>query len=234
MLRAIEMGWFVLNKYYTMTEEAPVYAAALLLNPSNRIAYLQKNWPADWHESAITSAYSIWEAEYKDRLIPDQLGDSIVDEEAEDMGPHKGNVLDRLQASLEVAISDTGAEDDFMCFIQQQATRIKPYTALQWWCHEDRRRQYPRLSQMAIDILSIPPESAEPERVFSGARRTCSWDRGRLKSINIERIECIGNWLKEGHIKPQSACGMGLLMEPVAEDELDDIDDQDLDAIEWF
>lgn len=33
MLHAINMGWFVLNKYYTMTEDVPVYDAALLLDP---------------------------------------------------------------------------------------------------------------------------------------------------------------------------------------------------------
>src|ERR1700742_34703 len=33
MVRAIEMGWFVLDKYYNMTEEVSVYAT-LLLDPS--------------------------------------------------------------------------------------------------------------------------------------------------------------------------------------------------------
>ena len=72
MIRAIEMGWFVLDKYYTMTEEAPVYAAALLLNPSCRVAYLKKNWPEQWHEPAIAAARSIWEAEFKDRRPPER------------------------------------------------------------------------------------------------------------------------------------------------------------------
>ena len=41
MLQAIDMGWFVLNKYYTMTDNVPVYAAALLLDPSKRQAYIK-------------------------------------------------------------------------------------------------------------------------------------------------------------------------------------------------
>ncbi|KAJ4077856.1 hypothetical protein NW769_015272 [Fusarium oxysporum] len=64
MLHAIEMGWFVLDKYYTMTEDVPVYAAALLLDPSKRLAYIQKNWPRDWHETAIAGAQDIWMTEY--------------------------------------------------------------------------------------------------------------------------------------------------------------------------
>ncbi|GKU09855.1 unnamed protein product, partial [Fusarium langsethiae] len=54
--------------------------------------------------------------------------------------------------------------------------------------HEEEQQQtYPRLSRMAVDILSIPAMSAEPERVFSGARRTISWDRCQLGSRTIER-----------------------------------------------
>ena len=41
MLHAIEMGWFVLNKYYSLTEGVPAYAAALLLDPSKRLAYIR-------------------------------------------------------------------------------------------------------------------------------------------------------------------------------------------------
>ena len=37
--------------------------------------------------------------------------------------------------------------------------------------------------------------SAEAERIFSGARRTISWDRISLGSTNIERMECLKGWL---------------------------------------
>jgi hypothetical protein len=51
---------------------------------------------------------------------------------------------------------------------------------------------------MAIDILSIPPMSDEPERVFSGARRTVSWDRGKIEPKTIEIRECLKHWKKSG------------------------------------
>jgi hypothetical protein len=44
---------------------------------------------------------------------------------------------------------------------------------------------------MAIDILSIPSMSDEPERVFSGARRTVSWDKEQIKLEIIEIRECL-------------------------------------------
>ena len=38
--------------------------------------------------------------------------------------------------------------------------------------------------------------SAEAERVFSGGRRTITWDRMRLGSTNIEYTECLKSWLR--------------------------------------
>lgn len=54
-----------------------------------------------------------------------------------------------------------------------------------------QRQRWPRLAFMAIDILSIPAMSDEPERVFSRARRTISWERGQLKVTTIEMVECL-------------------------------------------
>ena len=51
---------------------------------------------------------------------------------------------------------------------------------------------------MAIDILSIPAMSADPERVFSGARRTISWDRMLLGATTIEKGECLKSWIRSG------------------------------------
>jgi hAT family C-terminal dimerisation region len=44
---------------------------------------------------------------------------------------------------------------------------------------------------MAVDILAMPAMSAEPERVFSGARCTISWERAKLGAESIEKGECI-------------------------------------------
>ena len=38
--------------------------------------------------------------------------------------------------------------------------------------------------------------SAKSERVFSGYRRTLSWDRACLSADNIGYIKCLKNWQK--------------------------------------
>ena len=51
---------------------------------------------------------------------------------------------------------------------------------------------------MAVDILSIPAMSADPERIFSGTRRTISWDRMQLGASVIERGEYLKSWIRSG------------------------------------
>ena len=47
---------------------------------------------------------------------------------------------------------------------------------------------------MAIDILTIPAMSSEPERLFSGAKITITDRRNRLGEDSIEAIECLKKW----------------------------------------
>lgn len=53
------------------------------------------------------------------------------------------------------------------------------------------RSTYLNLSKMAVDILSIPAMSAEPERLFSRAMITITDRRNRLGSDVIEAPECV-------------------------------------------
>jgi hypothetical protein len=230
MVRSIEMGWFVLDKYYNMTDNVPVYAAAILLDPSRRGAYLKKNWPAEWYEPAIEAANTLWQTEFKERTL------SVEPATPEPMPPplrQRGAVLDQILQQMAVLAEDTPSSDNLKAFADGSVLQID-CSPLDWWCRSEQRQRYPGLSHMAISILSIPAESSEPERTFSGARRTCSWDRSRLTCPNIEKIECIGSWLREGHIKPLSLNGMGLPMEPQLESDTEAIDDDVADLIEWI
>jgi hypothetical protein len=138
---------------------------------------------------------------------------------------------DLLQLSEVSEDAPSADADDLDAFIN-----IKPFkiqcTPLEWWCRPEQRSQYPRLSWMAIDILSIPSESAEPERAFSGARRTASWDRLRMSCQNLEKVECIGNWLREGLIVPCSDGGLGLPRDVTPEEDDTAVDPALLDDSE--
>lgn len=200
MVHSIEMGWFILNKYYELTDTVPVYAAAMLLDPSKRSRYLTQNWLVQWHQKALNAAQRIWEDKYMNMPLSPSP-DGLMELDSSPPSPEMPkNELDQLKRSLQVEMADLADEDDVQLFINARPIAIKPLTPLEWWCLPEQRQRYPRLHRMAIDILSIPPSSAEPERTFSGARRTQSWDRLRMTAKNLETLECIGNWLRNGHI----------------------------------
>jgi hypothetical protein len=72
------------------------------------------------------------------------------------------------------SVARPASEDEYEDYNSQESYDPGKKGALVWWYQDTQRQRWPRLSLMAIDILSIPPMSDEPERVFSGARRTVS------------------------------------------------------------
>jgi hypothetical protein len=50
---------------------------------------------------------------------------------------------------------------------------------------------------MALDVLSIPAMSAEPERLFSSAKISITDRRNRLGIESMEAIECFKSWFSK-------------------------------------
>jgi hypothetical protein len=65
-----------------------------------------------------------------------------------------------------------------------------------WWLLPEQQRDYPNLSKMALDILSIPAMSASVEHLFSSSNITVFDRRNRLKADTIEVIESLKSWQK--------------------------------------
>jgi hypothetical protein len=93
------------------------------------------------------------------------------------------------------------SQDEYEDYCQGETCDIGELSALQWWRQDSQKKRWPRLSLMAIDILSIPAMSAEPERVFSGGRRTVSWDRTQMTAETLEMVECLKHWKRSGILK---------------------------------
>jgi hypothetical protein len=194
MYQRIYQSWLVFDKYYTLTDQTPIYAAALLLHPNLRIRYIQRTWKKQWQQDALKSVRRLWEL-YRDKVpLLHQLVasyDEKVSQPADDYDQIYQEILDNLPRPA----SANELED----FIKEEPSSIvQPETALSWWLKEEQRRRWPQLSYMAIDILSIPAMSAEPERIFSGARRTISWERSQLSTNTIEQTECLKHWKMSG------------------------------------
>ncbi|XP_044717324.1 Ribonuclease H-like protein [Hirsutella rhossiliensis] len=171
-------SWYVFDKYYQLSDESPAYGAALILHPSRGKAHVQKNWPKAWHKNIFAGTYPPF------LLLPSIVPELELDE------------YDRLAQELDVVGTEEDA-DEYDSYTSQPPIPIDG-SPLAWWLRAEQKERFPRLSKMAIDILSIPAMSADPERTFSGARRTISWDRMLLGASTIEKGECLKSWIRSG------------------------------------
>ncbi|OAQ58665.1 hypothetical protein VFPPC_10900 [Pochonia chlamydosporia 170] len=85
-----------------------------------------------------------------------------------------------------------------------------------WW---ERRDDYPRLSRMALDLLSTPPMSAECERLFSVTGQIMLPLRTRLEASTIGITQTLRSWVRNGLIE--------------AADALVDVSEEVVDSIIW-
>jgi hypothetical protein len=190
----VQTGYAMIDKYYLKTDMSTIYAAALILNPSYRTRYIRTQWPLKWQKSTLANVKKLWEKYREEVQLPSLPRPFSYDNSSQQKGP---DGFDGLVASLRI-VTRPASEDEFEDYNSQESYDPGPQGALAWWCQDSQRKRWPRLSIMAIEILSIPPMSDEPERVFSGARRTITWDRGQLLPETIEMRECLKHWKKSG------------------------------------
>jgi hypothetical protein len=55
-------SWYKFDKYYKLTDDTPIYAAAILLHPALRRGYLDRQWEkqASYIEPAIETVRNVW------------------------------------------------------------------------------------------------------------------------------------------------------------------------------
>jgi hypothetical protein len=181
-------GWAKLDKYYSLTERSPVYIAALVLSPQWKWDYIDNNWPKEWRAACRTQMLDFWTTEYKSTaiIVPTQVPDTANQVQNSFLKWHQDK-------------KGTTDQDEYSKYLL--APVIPEVTDPRaWWLEPTQRKTYPNLSIMALDILSIPAMSAEPERIFSGAKITITDRRNRLGIESIQAIECLKSWLSKGNV----------------------------------
>jgi hypothetical protein len=178
------------------TDMSPFYAAALVLNPGRRARYIEANWPRKWARPALAAVKKLWE-KYREEVKPPTFpapfsyGSPIQE-------PKELDTFDQIRLTLQSTVIRPSSDDEYEDYNKVESYDPGKQGALAWWLQDTQRQRWPRLALMAIDILSIPPMSDEPERVFSGARRTITWDRGQMLPETIEQRSCLKHWKQSG------------------------------------
>ena len=181
----INAGWRKLDKYYQLTEHSPAYVAALVLNPNFKWQYIEHNWTSEWIPESKRMIKLFWNEQYKPQELskpPSAFTEPTV---------LSTNPLKNFKRAHQQVQS---FEDEYAHYCAQDCElEVDP---LKWWLDDAQQKKYPNLSKMAIDVLSIPAMSAEPERVFSGAKHTLTQYRNRLGMETIRAFECLKSWYK--------------------------------------
>jgi len=64
--------------------------------------------------------------------------------------------------------------------------------SLEWW--KSNMNQFPHLSKMANDYLSIPATSVSSEQCFSISKNLITDNRNRLASKTVRACMCLRSW----------------------------------------
>lgn len=124
------------------------------------------------------------------------------------------------------ALADDSDRDELNDYLESPVDPTKD--ALAWW--HARRLQFPRLSRMALDYLSIPgashsislwaaadckpsATSVDVERTFSRGRRLLSHVRSRLSAQTTRAVLCLSDWVRWDLVKSQDIRAVSKLAE---------------------
>ena len=101
--------------------------------------------------------------------------------------------LQQFKVKVLAQVDDAASHDDeYSRYIKERVEWVEDPIA--WWLLQKHR--YPNLSQMALDILSIPCMSADVERLFSSCGLTLEDRRNRMGPELLEALECLKSWQK--------------------------------------
>jgi hypothetical protein len=179
----INSAWSKLDKYYGLTERSSVYIATMVLIPFQKWTWIEDNWAPDWIRTAKASVQDLWDSQYKPPYQP-----VIPTKPKQEKTEH--------QIWIEQKRRQPPIIDEYIKYCQASIT--PECDSKSWWMEPAQRATYPNLAIMALDMLSIPAMSDEPERLFSGAGVTITERRNRLGVESIEALECLKSWNRGG------------------------------------
>jgi hypothetical protein len=176
----------------------PVYYAATALHPRyktyfkvfwrnkhTQLSYMHARFQLLWSEYKPTRETTLTAAARKAPISSfDEAIDSALDNDNE-------NIIE---------------EDELESWLREPMWTSDQYkegcTAVQYW--RQLQPKYPNLSQLALDVLTIPASSADCERLFSETGDIMEPQRRKLGSQLLAALVCIQRWDSAG-FKPPSA-----------------------------
>jgi hypothetical protein len=191
---SINNAWKKLDEYYTKLADSPLFTAAIILDPNLGLRWLRRRWrDPEQHEWLVAAKDGL--KEYFDRWYcssddSQPQGRSVCRDLGREDDPYEAFVNSRASSDEE------DGEDEIDRYYD---TKVGANVdSIEWWI--SNKAQFPKLSQMALDVLAIPAMAADCERSFSIAKLTLSSQRHAMKWETIEMLQMLKNWLRNGDI----------------------------------
>ncbi|RWA03211.1 hypothetical protein EKO27_g11894 [Xylaria grammica] len=195
----INLGWQKLDEYYKKLDETPVYYAAVALHPRFRWNWFENKWAdhPEWVQMAKNLVQELWNTEYRNLEIGKARidGEPAQKRQKTDLNPFE----EFIQQQASSAPIQPTLGDEYQAWQTLETVHAEVIDPITYW-HE-RRHQYPRLSQMALDVLTVQSMPAECERLFSAAGQITSPLRSALDAMIIGICQVLRSWLRAGVIK---------------------------------
>ena len=227
----VKYGKAKLDQYFGMLiHETPFDYAALVLHPSYKMAWFKDNWRKypEWIKT-VSDGMEDLVAEYgrecnetqtetkeseEPRLVRRKVSAAIVREREEYealglIGSDDENDIMEAMMSVDTSYSNHNhtkqarVESELVQWNKMELEKVD--SPLRYWLVLSNLplNRFPVLTELALDVFSIPVMSAECERVFSETKRPISDDRNQLSAKTIEAIQCQKNCLDNGAVSSQ-------------------------------
>ncbi|KAF7300003.1 hypothetical protein MKEN_01322600 [Mycena kentingensis (nom. inval.)] len=194
-----------LNRYYSKTYDSRVYRVAMTLHPRYKLQYFEDN---DWEPADVAKAkaevselYTAYRDAYREAMEEDESSSDIEMSVPVPSTSTASNMFDEMDLEEDRSIRRAAVaavlKDEFAVYLAQPRV-AGVANVLRWW--RDREKEFPVLSRLARDYLSISPTSVYVERQFSRGRLLISTIRNRLSGETGRQLMCLGCWSLRGYV----------------------------------
>lgn len=185
----VRAAWQKAQKYWEKLDDSPAYYASTILHPYYKF-YCDRAWrdQPTWLATSNAAFQNLWSS-YKSGTTRGSP-------------PRKKIKVSSIQESIDQYVNRV--EDSTEDLDEFQRWKLNERNLP--WDHEHSinpiaywislRSVYPELSQLAIDVLSIPASSCHCERVFSEIGDLLEPKRRKLGPQLLSAIHCVRSWLQ--------------------------------------
>ena len=181
MQLSFDAGSKSLQKYWDKnTKKAPVYIAAVILDPAQKWSYFEEHWDPLSIVEAKVKITKLWSTYNRTPVA------TTVSQSSEERSSGLTFWMYRNHGQRHT--------DELEQYLIEPLDLNRDLNLITWWLNQ--RTRLSTLACMVLNIFCISSMSSEPERVFSSLKHMITPKRVSLTPEVIEALECVKHWMR--------------------------------------